>query len=358
MWGPILESMLIFKNAHNFSVEEMAKLALAQFESEAELCHYISELSHLFTKERTSLDKYLNDPKFISAYTIFYLPSNYYKLFWLLSKGAGFSSFILDGDFYDIGSGPGTYSLAILDFFKNKYSKTIYSFESSRLMQQQYTKMLNEFHPNQNIVQLGFGTKLVENPTATILFGNSLNEMGFESALKLIDQINPQNIMMIEPGTKESFSLSLKLRDDLTSKDYFVYYPCPSGANCPIAGTKDWCHQYINVSYQSDYQRLFQLVRKNRARTPATCFLLSKRAPTTEHKNVVVGQLNEDKHSIKFFLCEKNNDNNKLFQMDILKRGLNKKRQKELLKIDGGDGIDYQLDKLLDTNRKRIKILE
>src|SRR5574341_380240 len=89
------------------------------------LSRAVQELSHLFTRERGSLpSEYLDDAAFAAGYLLYFLPVNAAKVQMLLDELA------MDMDpaektggelsVLDLGSGPGTAGLAVLDWVAQK----------------------------------------------------------------------------------------------------------------------------------------------------------------------------------------------------------------------------------------------
>ena len=84
----------------------------------------VIQLSNLFTKERKILpSQYLNNKSLRRAYIIYFLPSNIYKIHLPLKELSLHPKKILSKKLLkilDLGSGPGTTILGILDFFSKQ----------------------------------------------------------------------------------------------------------------------------------------------------------------------------------------------------------------------------------------------
>src|SRR5690606_20916328 len=109
-----------------------------------------------------------------------------------------------------------------------------------------------------------------------LLFGHSANEMGAEVASQYIDKINPQHILFIEPGTKDFFPEMLKIRQYLLENGYTTLYPCPNQEACPMQGSDDWCHQFIQIKQDDEIERISQMARKDRKLLPLTVHAYSR----------------------------------------------------------------------------------
>jgi len=84
----------------------------------------VIQLSNLFTKNREILpSQYLNNKNLRRAYILYFLPSNIYKIHLPLKELSMHPKNILQKKklkILDLGSGPGTTILGILDFFSNQ----------------------------------------------------------------------------------------------------------------------------------------------------------------------------------------------------------------------------------------------
>src|SRR5690606_12732582 len=146
----------------------------------------------------------------------------------------------------DVGSGPGTFSLAWLNQFEQQQEITL--IETSELMKAQARQMLNFFYPN-----ILINEKLRKKEKQTMVFGHSYNEIGFTQSYRLIKEASPDFVLIIEPGTKEVFVEILKLRNKMIEEGYEIIFPCLKNSACPLTdSTEDWCHQFLYTKYDND----------------------------------------------------------------------------------------------------------
>ena len=83
--------------------------------SESEFKKLLLKISSNFTSNREKINKYVLSPQMVSAYALFYIPTNYPKLFFLMNQlPIEVREVIKKCDFIDIGTGPGTYLLSFL----------------------------------------------------------------------------------------------------------------------------------------------------------------------------------------------------------------------------------------------------
>lgn len=319
-----------------------------QFNSEHELLAAIEEISQKFTVNRDKIGDYLKDPRLVSAYTVFYLSTNVPKLQEVFKwMPEGWMEELKNCDFIDLGAGPGTFSLA---WKSMGASKDFYQIELSTLMKEQGKKIWEGLHQE----KLFQGSRWEwSNPNPKfLLFGHSANEMGAEVALDYIRKINPDHILFIEPGTKEFFPKMLKIRSELL-KEYNVLYPCPLPEKCPMDGTDNWCHQFIQVKHDLEVERLSQMARKDRKLLPLTVQAFSRSYKAQNPSERLVRVFPETKFSHEWEVCH----SNVLSRYQVMKRDLSKQESKELSEVLAGATIETEVVKELEQS-KRVKLLK
>ncbi len=328
-------------------LEDCLPHLLYEFSSESDLTRAIQEVSQNFTTNRGDLTRYLKDQRLVSAYTAFYLTTNFPKLRevarWLPRDWVeGLKSC----DFVDLGAGPGTFSLAWRDLGGEG---AVHQIETSELMQAQALKLWRGLG-NQGLSQAKFARKL---PGSFLLFGHSANEMGAPGAIRYIEEVSPDHVLFIEPGTKAFFPEMLKIRDHLLAAGFKVLFPCPEPLACPMRESgEDWCHQFITVRQEDDVERLSQLARKDRRHLPLIVHAYSKTFATKNPEERIVRVLPETKFSFEWEVCR----NNILEHYQVMKRNLSKDRIKELGALTAGTPIETRLEKVVEKT-KRVELL-
>jgi ribosomal protein RSM22 (predicted rRNA methylase) len=338
--------------------------SLLQPLSEKELVKIVKEISTNFTKDRSKIGKYIKQEDFVSAYSWFYLPTNKPKLgYFFDSLSEEVLDLILSSNFIDYGCGPGTYSWALIDYFKENggFGESLYLVDSSKIMLQQARKIHAFEYSDVPIVN--YLSKVpdnsVENPF--LFFGNSLNEMDLSEVKKVISGISPNIIGFIEPGTKETFKDILKLREYLISNDYSVIYPCNSSDNCPVANKDDWCHQVSLPDYPDSVLRKCQLTSLDRRSLPMTAHLYVKKSlieteDSNRDQSTIFRFLGESKGSVIFEIC-RNSEKNEIVKIEAVKRGLSKKEIKELKTLTPGKRVEFKQTKVLGDGTLRVEDL-
>ena len=121
--------------------------------TESELKKNLNELSKQFTVKRSDLYRYTKDEKMVAAYSTFYLPTNMPKFTFLMDQlDQETREQISQSHFWDFGSGPGTFSLAYLDYFSSANDLKVTLVDSSSLMLDQARLFLSSIFPKR-IVQ-------------------------------------------------------------------------------------------------------------------------------------------------------------------------------------------------------------
>jgi ribosomal protein RSM22 (predicted rRNA methylase) len=241
----------------------------------------VQELSHLFTRQRGSLPSdYLDDTGFAAAYLSYFLPVNAAKVRVLLdelpmdvdlAEKAGGELSVLD-----LGSGPGTAGLAVLDWLVQKAGKDtnlhVVSVDRSQTAIRNMVRLwegycreagagqarLKTCVGNLEKTQRGlvWNTLREASPYDLIIIANCLNELYGESADPvsqrtelvggLLPLLKPRGtIMIIEPALQQISRELHQLRDRLLqSKLCTVYSPCLHEQSCPaLVHPDDWCHE-------------------------------------------------------------------------------------------------------------------
>ena len=335
------------------SLSNIKEALLYDFSSEAELVKHIGRLSENFTSKRERLNEYLDNRKMVAAYSCFYLLTNLPKLESALKK----INFCLEDyeeyEFFDVGAGPGTFSLALLEM--NSEIK-IRAIENSNYMVEQGNAFIQKFFPKADFKYISIKEVSEKKKKRVGLFGHSVNEMGADSALKYIKILELDTVLLIEPGTKEFFKEFLKIRDQL--KEIFeIKYPCYSSAPCPLK-SEDCCHQYLKVKQTAEVERLTQLAQKDRRNLPISLSLFEKeKRAQKEETALIVRVYPPTKFSIEWQICREIDGVNQVNDIQIMLRPFSKKEIKEIKLIDAGHKIFFTPEKTLENKKIRGSLL-
>jgi hypothetical protein len=188
-----------------------------------------------------------------------------------------------------------------------------------------------------------------------MLFGHSANEMGTQEVMKYIEEINPDHILFVEPGTKDFFFKMLEIRKKLISKGYEILFPCKESTDCPLANqSQDWCHQFLQVKQDPEIERLSQMAKKDRRLLPLTVQAFSLKNKKIFDGVRVVRVFPETKFSFEWEVCEKNI----IHHYQVMKRGLSKSNLDLFSSIKSGDLIHVDIEKRMEKQiRVKLKLL-
>lgn len=217
------------------------------------------------------------------AYAAYFMPANLVKLFPLLdeiNKDPELRLFQRESlSVLDIGCGPGTFTLGVLeylsqggacgDFSVNRVRLALMdrSGENLALAHKLVTDYLDQGPVSRRVRGKSFLKKasLTADASLTAAFspndgydlivaGNVLAELS-EADISLFSEflekrLLPEGvIVVIDPGTRRSFQRLMVLRDRLLEAGLKQFAPCPNSGICPLTkNSKNWCHE--NLSWQ------------------------------------------------------------------------------------------------------------
>ncbi len=324
---------------------------LLSFLKEHELIALLKKISAGFTSERTRIGEYVSEQDLVSAYCSYYLPTNIPKLDFLLDQLPGA---IIDQmkslPFVDVGCGPGTYSVGWLTKFQE--APAVHLVDQSSLMLDQARKLIEGLGLSPKVATYSPGVPPIDG--GVMLFGNSLNEMGAKRGLELIDSLGPEFVILIEPGTKQSFTEVLALRDALIKRELMPIYPCAKAFSCPLQGVDDWCHQVLRMTHAPEIERLSQLVSLDRKVMPFIAHLYQRRGESFRQAHFL-RFLIETKFSFMWQICAPDESGTLLTQkIEVMKRDYPKKIVKRLQEASVGESFTFQVVKKLETHQRVI----
>jgi ribosomal protein RSM22 (predicted rRNA methylase) len=245
------------------------------------LAQAVVNLSRLFTTSRPSLPpRYLDDPAHAAAYLSYFLPVNLSKIQVLLDELSGDNGQEeLDRPMavLDLGTGPGTGSLALLDWLWHRspeWAKSVSvlaadisetSLSDTERLWKAYCQEVGISGANLRCVEGNLehplkgdlGKQIVRTgPYDLIILANCLNEL-FSTAdnppaerSAVVGQLLPflsthGTIMIVEPALRQTARALHQMRNHLLKQGLCsVYSPCLHEAACPaLDHPDDWCHE-------------------------------------------------------------------------------------------------------------------
>jgi len=309
------------------------------------LAQAVVKLSRLFTTDRPSLSPlYLDDPIHAAAYLSYFLPVNLSKIQVLLDELPNDNSpETPDGPMavLDLGCGPGTGALALLDWLWHRSperakSLSILAADASHASLQDAKRLWEAYCLEVGIPGAGLrcvegnlehplkgdlGKQIVRGgPYDLIIIANALNELFSTAAdppverATVVGQLLPflaphGTIMIVEPALRQTARALHQMRNHLLKQDlYTVYSPCLHEGACPaLDHPDDWCHEERpwqtppaiaaidrDVGFIKDALKFSYLLLRTDGRTIVT------RSPQTFR---VVSELRELKGEKRAWLC-------------------------------------------------------
>ena len=324
---------------------------------ENRLIKNVKELQKIFNTKKGRED-YSFSEELVSAYTLFYMPTNMQKIKFLFDQLKDFKLDLSNYSFIDFGSGPGTFSLAFLKYWEEKkYSEKIFLVDKSEIMLKQAKSLYKNIFPD--FKNVFFGKDFPEIEKSILFFGNSINEMGISKTLKVIEKSSAEYIIWIEPGTKEFFHESfLKLREEMISMNYLINYPCLSEKVCSMSDdTMNWCHQVLRIKHQDELLRLGQICSIDRRSMPFNGFVGSKRKVSdVQSRARIIRFLKETKFSYDYEVCLYELIENKIIKFEITKKEINSDQKRMLKKLCPGDTFRFLIKKIIFNKHYRISL--
>ena len=240
--------------------------------SPKQLAQAVSELSRIFTKERDRLSvSYLDSSQLGAAYLQYFLPVNLAKIQRLLTE---MPTPELDESFsvLDLGSGPGTGALGVLDWWQQQalpYPLSVTAVDGSKAALRQARQLWDRYCQAATVgaaslqsyegdLERRVWLEQIKQraPFDLIILANCLNELftGAQDSIKMrtcliteaLSLLAPHGTMLIvEPALRETSRALLHVRDRLLQEKHCtVYSPCLHESGCPaLVNPTDWCHE-------------------------------------------------------------------------------------------------------------------
>jgi ribosomal protein RSM22 (predicted rRNA methylase) len=304
--------------------------------SQERLAQAVAELSRLFTKARSHLARtYLDDDLLGAAYLQYFLPVNLAKIQSLLDEMPTPES--VEGfSVLDIGSGPGTGALAVLDWWyqrKLPSALSVTAVDSSQAALRISKQSWNRYCRAANIQEADLQTyeedlerrawlqQLREKgPFDLVILANCLNEIYADTGdpimarAAIVDEFLALlaahgTMMIVEPALRETSRALHQVRDRLLQeKRCTLYSPCLHEQNCPaLTRPDDWCHEERPWNPPAIIQQIDEVVGFIKDALKFSYVLLRKDEKTIVNRRPdvyrVVSELRELKGEKRAWLC-------------------------------------------------------
>lgn len=226
--------------------------AIVQKSSPAVLRKARESLSQTYRQQGTSRSIFKDEAQSLS-YLAARFPATYGAVTQVLER---ISVPFICKHWLDLGSGPGTASLAALYAGLNIEKITLIEQSPEAIALGKQLAANSSIFKNAEWICRSLPCSL---PSADVAIASyALGELSHPSLL-ILDWWKSETplLILIEPGTPTGFNLIKKVRDQLISLGAFILAPCPHGLACPMKGN-DWCH----FSARVDRSRLHRYLKE------------------------------------------------------------------------------------------------
>lgn len=229
----------------------------------------------------------------------------------------------------DIGSGTGTSYFALNSILGSDFSLTCVEREREMI------SLAKELIENDKVNFLNFDStqQFPNDKYDLVLASYFINELDDETTFKVVDKMVDATIkylLIVDPGTPESFSRIRKIREYLINKGLYVVAPCPHCGECAICGD-DWCHFTTRINRS----KLHKLLKEGDSpyEDEKFSYIAFSKTPCTEHnESRILRRPIINSGFVKVKLC---NPNGEIKEETITKS--NKEKYKAIKKADVGD---------------------
>lgn len=203
----------------------------------------VKQLSLGLTRDRQLAGaRYMDDPKLLGAYLLFYWPVSYAQARAALPEVGQRPRSVLD-----LGSGPGPLAFATMD----AGAREVIAADRSRPALDLARALAIEASESLGVREWSPEKPLPDGQYDLITMGHVLNELfKGDVALRtaLVEKIAAKltkggSLLVMEPALRETSRKLLEVRDQLVAKGYAVRSPCLFRGACPaLIKETDWCH--------------------------------------------------------------------------------------------------------------------
>jgi ribosomal protein RSM22 (predicted rRNA methylase) len=296
----------------------------------------VARLSRLLTLGRENLPPaYLKDAGLREAYVSYFLPSNVRKILLPLQELSLHPSNMHSKAklrILDMGCGPGTAILGVMEFFSQRETAPLLEFTAVDLVPENLKEAEKLFTACRNATRLNATLKTIhssiedmKNPTDNffdiILLSNVLNELFPQDEVRikkragllhnLLNHLLDANgsCIIIEPALRETSRDMLEVRDAILEQGLRVYSPCFYNGKCPaLVNPKDWCHEDIAWDPPRLIQEIDKLTGLRKDSLKFSYLVLGKKPISLSdvcgsHAFRIVSEPLVSKGKIEFFAC-------------------------------------------------------
>lgn len=298
-WNTVLDELVPQFVKNRFSPQNSWKNKPFSQEDVTFFSKGLLELSGFFTEDRegAKLPNYFTTAKFRSSYFLYFFALQGAKFLTLFEKypqaiEAAFAHAKKTGTLriVDVGSGPGTASIAFLIFVLEKLASETKTAEGKKItlpfriqlewidhnetilkdgeqMLSELFEFLDEFEGsidlNTQARPWWKHPKDFDFKASLVLFGNVLNESNddpriYNSGLvPFLKNMDGAGILFVEPAFKSASQRISRIRDELMPHP--IWGPCLHQEKCPLAEGRDWCHFSVPAELPGSFFKKFSI---------------------------------------------------------------------------------------------------
>jgi ribosomal protein RSM22 (predicted rRNA methylase) len=213
---------------------------LLEGKSLSKIAETVKDLSGLY-RQKTIKKSYMEDEKDYLAYLLFRLPATFKAVCSVLKTLKDVSQEEIK-TVLDIGSGPGTATLAALEVLDISKAHLIEKEKGLLDIASSFIDHLDVEYKNTDFQSLPLF------PSSDVaIFSYSIGEVvDWKNTLERVLS-SCQTIVIVEPGTPKGFNRIREIRSYLIENGLFVLAPCPHCYLCPVKEGA-WCHFSVRLA--------------------------------------------------------------------------------------------------------------
>jgi len=216
-----------------------------------ELGAAVRQLSLGLTRDRALAgERYLDDPRLLGAYLLFYWPVSYAQARQVFGELPSRPRAVLD-----LGSGPGPLAFAALDAGAAEVTaadRSPAALELARALAAEAEEAIatRSWDPSKPRAELPSGEfdVVCAGHLLNELFGDGESPAALDRRAELLETALARlkkrgSLVVIEPALRETSRALLGVRDRLVARGYAIRAPCLFKESCPaLVKASDWCH--------------------------------------------------------------------------------------------------------------------
>jgi hypothetical protein len=291
LWTEVLDELIPQFVKNRFSPQESWKNKPFTKEDVNFFSQGLIELSDFFTLDRdgAKLPNYFTTARFRSSYFLYFFAlqgAKFLTLFYKYPKAveAAITHAKKTGTMriVDVGSGPGTASIAFLIFVLEIYKKSkklpfdieLHWIDRNPTVIKDGEAFLNEIlsalsdfegsiHLKSEVRDWWKHPADFQYESSIVLFGNVLNESTQDSRVYLqglapfLKDPKGAGILIVEPAFKSASQRVSQIRDEIMPHP--IWGPCLHTQKCPLAEGRDWCHFSVPAKLPGEFFRKFSI---------------------------------------------------------------------------------------------------